>query len=409
MVNKQICNALTTSFLAVLAQRRRLPVCDTLKGCYLVNINTRSEVLLTGSDSYTLDPINNIGYSVRCDVSKDVGAELNFIKFFFDGKVRDEWVDPRYLNGDSYGGQWINPASFLESCGVKTFRIEGRLGSSLCFSKQFTINIGKADGSCNPLAPIATPVTPTSKAPTKSPTAPVTLPSKAPTKSPTAPVTPPSKAPTKSPVSAPVSPPISGPVTGLRLMFTGVNPSVPVMNLAFDTVNVVDLRTLSLPSSSFSIDALVGANVKSVKFSNGQTETAVPMAYCGNSGSNFYTCSDLVLGSTVTVTVNAYSLAGGGGSLLGSRSTTIQIIRSSAPTAPTPPTPAPVAAPVIPPVPGCPVPRVRKTKFFRQIPCANATHATFLFWSCHSFWELGYQKVLPPYLTPYKWRRPKVP
>jgi hypothetical protein len=321
-------------------QSRRLPVCDTLKGCYLVNINTRTEVLLTGNDSYILDPSNNKGYSIRCYVNGNVGAESNFIKFFFDNKVNDEFGEPRYLDGDSNAGEWINPVPYLESCGVKTVRIEGHIWSTMCFSNQFSINIQKVDGSCNPVAPINAPV----------------------------------KAPTKAPTNAPVASPVSGPISGLRLMYTGVDPSVSVMNLAFDTVNIVDLRTLSLPSSSFNLDALVGSNVQSVKFSNGRTETAAPLAYCGNSGSTFYTCSDLVLGATVNVTINAYSLASGAGSLIASRSATIKIIRTSVPTAPTP---APVAAPVIPPVPGCPIPKVSmKTtqKLLKQQLASLITH-----------------------------------
>ena len=53
-------------------------------------------------------------------------------------------------------------------------------------------------------------------------------------------------------------------------MYTGVNPSVPVMTLSFDVVNIVDLRTLSLPDAQFSIDALTTLDSKSVAFSNGQ-------------------------------------------------------------------------------------------------------------------------------------------
>lgn len=34
-------------------------------------------------------------------------------------------------------------------------------------------------------------------------------------------------------------------ISGLVLMYTGVVPSVPVMTLSFDVVNLIDLRTLS--------------------------------------------------------------------------------------------------------------------------------------------------------------------
>jgi hypothetical protein len=353
-----------------------LPVCDTLKGCYLVNINTRAETLLTGNDSYTLDPSNNKGYSIRCYVNGNVGSQSDFIKFFFDNNVNDEFGEPRYLNGDANGGDWINPAPYLESCGVKTVRIEGHIWSSMCFSNQFSVNIQKADGSCNAQAPI------------------------------NAPVKPPTKVPTNGPSNTPVALPVSGPISGLRLMYTGVDPSVSVMNLAFDTVNIVDLRILSLPSASFNLDALVSSNVQSVKFSNGRTETTAPLAYCGNRGSTFYTCPDLVLGATITVTVNAYSQANGAGSLIASRSATIKIIRTSVPTAPTAPTRAPVAAPVIPPVPGCPIPKVSiaiaQTHPNQQVASTHSSRILALIF-LRSLSELGWdQKQMPLYLILYK-------
>jgi hypothetical protein len=144
----------------------------------------------------------------------------------------------------------------------------------------------------------------------------------------------------------------------LRLMYTGVNPSVPLLDLAFDKVNVLDLQLLNLPSGKFNIDALVGPGVKSVSFSNGRIETSAPLAYCGNFGLTFYDCENLVDGANVTVTVTAYPETGGQGNPILTRSTILQLIRPLPPIAPTPPTIAPVAAPIIPPVPGCPVPRV---------------------------------------------------
>jgi hypothetical protein len=66
-------------------QARDLTVCDTLKACYLVNIQTRKETELDGSDAFELDPLNDAGYSVRCDVSGD--ASMDFIKFFYEGVV----------------------------------------------------------------------------------------------------------------------------------------------------------------------------------------------------------------------------------------------------------------------------------------------------------------------------------
>ena len=141
-------------------------------------------------------------------------------------------------------------------------------------------------------------------------------------------------------------------------MYTGVSPSAPVFDLEFDTVNVVDLVALNLPSGKFNIDVLVGPGVKSVTLSNGRTETSAPLAYCGNFGNNFYDCDDLVEGANVTVTITAFPETGGRGSPILTRSTTIQIVRPLPPVAPTLPTTAPVPAPVIPPVPGCPLPKV---------------------------------------------------
>jgi hypothetical protein len=165
-------------------------------------------------------------------------------------------------------------------------------------------------------------------------------------------------------VPAPVSAPVGEAITGLRLMYTGVNPSVAVMSLTFDTVNVADLLLLALPSAQFNIDVLAASNVKSISFSNNRIESAAPFSYCGDSGGNFYSCDNLILGANVTITFTAYAAQYGQGAFLGSRSTTIQIIRTTPPVAPTPPTPAPVASPVIPPVPGCQLPGVSLTRLF---------------------------------------------
>lgn len=200
------------------------------------------------------------------------------------------------------------------------------------------------------------------------------------------PVQPPVRAPTREPdavpvaVPIPVSTPLALPVAQpstlpaihtLRLMYTGVSPSALVFNLNFDSVNVVDLQALNLPSGKFNIDALVSPSVKSVTFSNGRTETAAPLAYCGNSGDIFYDCDNLVEGANVTVSVTAYPEAGGLGSPIQTRSTTIQIIRPLPPVAPTPPTAAPVPAPVIPPVPGCPLPKVSQLEKSTMLHCLS--------------------------------------
>ena len=139
-------------------------------------------------------------------------------------------------------------------------------------------------------------------------------------------------------------------ISGLVLMYTGVVPSVPVMTLSFDVVNLIDLRTLSLPDSAkFSIDALTALDSKSVVFSNGQCETASPLAYCGNSGYTFNACPNLVLGANVTVTATSFTEKYCGGVAIASRSVSIHIIQTLPPILPTPSiitTVAPVVAPL---------------------------------------------------------------
>jgi hypothetical protein len=69
----------------------------------------------------------------------------------------------------------------------------------------------------------------------------------------------------------------------------------------------------------------------------------VPLAYCSKSGINFFPCSDLTLGATVTIVVTAYLEQSGLGTVLGTQSTTIQIIQTIPPVAPIAPTPAPIS------------------------------------------------------------------
>jgi hypothetical protein len=286
----------------------------------------------------------------------------------------------------TYGFHSVNATSIVNGVAGPTVSI------------RFTIVAGSGLPPVSvPIAvPIAMPVLAPAAPPATLPTVPVTVPIAAPVPVATAPVAVPVPvaAPFPVPVSAPVTAPVAVPVPvpiqapvpvpvpikapvlapvpittpqgtvsaiqTLRLMYTGVDPSVPVIDLVFDKVNVIDLRLLNLPSGKFNIDALIGPGVKSVAFSNGRIETSAPMAYCGNNGNAFYDCDDLIDGANVTVTVTAYPMSGGMGIPILTRSTTIQMIRPLPPVAPTPPTVAPVAAPIIPPVPGCPVPKVRK-------------------------------------------------
>jgi hypothetical protein len=190
-----------------------LTVCDTLKACYLVNIKTRAEIQLDGTDTLELDPGNADGYSVRCDVN---GVdELHFIKFFYNGAVQDEYGLPRYMYGDSEEGAFINKVEYLSTCGSKLLKIEGHVWSNLCFEKEYMIEVTNAGGKpCNDKDPTAAPVKAPTNAPVKPPTnAPVKPPTNAPVKPPTnAPVKPRTNAPVKPPTNAPVKPRTNAPV-----------------------------------------------------------------------------------------------------------------------------------------------------------------------------------------------------
>ena len=174
---------------------RELTVCDTLKACYLVNIQTRKETELQGSSQLGLDPLNTEGYSIRCDAKGD--NELDIIKFFYDGIIQDEFGLPRYMSGDADSGAFINKADYISTCGQKTVKIEGHVWDRKCFKDTFVIDISNADGTpCNAKPPTAAPVKSPTAAPKKPPTA-------APLKSPTrAPV----KAPTRTPVKSDLIP-----------------------------------------------------------------------------------------------------------------------------------------------------------------------------------------------------------
>jgi hypothetical protein len=120
-------------------------------------------------------------------------------------------------------------------------------------------------------------------------------------------------------------------VNRLELMYTGSTaaPARAVQTLAFDSINVVDLKTLNLPMAAFSIQAVrTGATVQSVQFSNGQRETGLPWAYCGNEDQIYKTCNNLVVGANVTISVIPFPLQFQQGIPFPARSTTVQIIDS---------------------------------------------------------------------------------
>jgi hypothetical protein len=131
-----------------------LTVSASLKGCYLINIKTLSEKLLTGSDSFTLDGSNDKGYSIRCDISS-VGR-LSKIKFSFDGKGHVESNSPYHMLGDKAAGSIINAVDYLSTCGRKVVKVQGFLNDDLSFEQIFNINVKKANGaSCDTGSPTA--------------------------------------------------------------------------------------------------------------------------------------------------------------------------------------------------------------------------------------------------------------
>jgi hypothetical protein len=192
-----------------------LTVCDTLKACYLINIQTRKETELKSRNKLELDPLNTQGYSIRCDGNGD--NELHFIKFFYDGMVQDEFGLPRYMSGDSDNGAFINKAEYISTCGLKTVKIEGHVWDRTCFENEFVIDVSNANGKpCDVKPPVAAPVKPSTSAPAKPETrAPVPAPVSKPVAPPVKPdpVPTPDRAPISQPVRAPVSQPVAIPVS----------------------------------------------------------------------------------------------------------------------------------------------------------------------------------------------------
>jgi hypothetical protein len=141
----------TIALLCIFASTALATECDSLKACYLRNLQTGKEIALTGSDSYKVG--NGARYSVRCTVNgKD---ESDFIKFFYDGKVHDEFAEPRWLDGDSNEGAYVVPVPYLATCGIKTIKIQGHVWSHLCFEKAFTL-VAECDG-VSPASPVSSP------------------------------------------------------------------------------------------------------------------------------------------------------------------------------------------------------------------------------------------------------------
>jgi hypothetical protein len=138
-------------------------------------------------------------------------------------------------------------------------------------------------------------------------------------------------------------------ITSLELMYTGTSPHVSIMNLTLNAVNVIDLAALGLAAAKFNINAVVRtgtAVVHSVQFSNGHYEGFAPYAYCANVGPVYNTCSDLVVGTLLTVTVVPYPLPNLQGLPFPTLTTTLQIVDTALVAPSLAPTPPPVAPPV---------------------------------------------------------------
>ena len=125
-------------------QRRHLTDCDSLQACYLVNIESRTEIkLVSGKNNTARLDLKKYprGYSIRCDVTDTPNGELDFIKFMYQDVVHEEFGLPRFMNGDSNMGDWINPVNYLQSCGRKTVRVQGHVWSKQCFDHTYSIHL----------------------------------------------------------------------------------------------------------------------------------------------------------------------------------------------------------------------------------------------------------------------------
>jgi hypothetical protein len=129
-----------------------LTVSATLKDCFLINIETLSEDRLKENDSYTLDKKNDMGYSIRCDISS-VGR-LSEIKFSYDNKVHVDSRSPYFMFGAKAAGSIINAVDYLSTCGLKVVKVQGFLHDKLSFEKNFNIKVKNPSGvSCDSGSP----------------------------------------------------------------------------------------------------------------------------------------------------------------------------------------------------------------------------------------------------------------
>jgi Malectin domain len=131
-----------------------------------------------------------------------------------------------------------------------------------------------------------------------------------------------------------------------RLDLVNAITDLSITTLSNDQVILVS-SIPGMKSPNFNIEAKATGNVGSVVFAlngvNVQTENGAPWAFCGNSGSNLFSCPSLI--GTVTVSATPYSDKNGGGT----KGTTMSVTFSIALNAPpSPTTESPTKTPVAP-------------------------------------------------------------
>jgi glucose/arabinose dehydrogenase len=165
-----------------------------------------------------------------------------------------------------------------------------------------------------------------------------------------------------APVAAPVNTPASQPTGGKSIGITGFRlVYVPNNTMVMDLVNGTTVYASKFPLSSFSVQAINGGNVSSVKFlQNQHFEGLEPFSYCGDRSGQLFACPEFVPSSkNITVTVASFSGPFQSGFAYPNRTVVFRIVNGTyaAPSAPFPtavtvpqPTPVPVPAPVKPSV-----------------------------------------------------------
>ena len=109
----------------------------SLVGCFLRNLETNDETMLSGEDTYSIDSSDESLYSIRCDTSGGV-AYLDFITP--ESTVR-EWNAPFWMATNDAESTWVNPVAALSTCGDKSFRVAAYVpvGHANCIDQTFTL------------------------------------------------------------------------------------------------------------------------------------------------------------------------------------------------------------------------------------------------------------------------------